>query len=218
VVGVNGVVYVGPPTGFIDRDKTKPWPEGWKKITKKRPPGGKYPGSLDSYWITPKKKYRFRSMVEVREFVAAMESHGGDEEKARAEINARKPKKTKQSKLNLADLAKGGGMAAGKGSQRTAGTADAVNTKRENSSGGSNNDGDSLQREAKKAKTTTAADQAKTKKPRGTRKRSASPPPKRKTPSTIRGDLIAAIVGTVQTKQMGISSANIYKVAGVECP
>jgi len=58
------------------------WPDGWVKKTMKRM-GGKSAGTFDSYWISPQKKYRLRSMKEVRSFLAALKTYDGDEQLAK---------------------------------------------------------------------------------------------------------------------------------------
>jgi Methyl-CpG binding domain len=69
------------------------WPEGWSKQTFMRM-GGSSAGTKDSYWVTPIKNYKLRSMTEVKAFLAALEENGGDEIAARKVT--KKPHKKKQ--------------------------------------------------------------------------------------------------------------------------
>ena len=58
------------------------WPDGWQKKTMKRM-SGRTAGTFDSYWISPQKNYRLRSMKEVRSFLAALKTYDGDEQLAK---------------------------------------------------------------------------------------------------------------------------------------
>jgi hypothetical protein len=55
--------------------------DGWTKKTFKRQ-SGKTKGSTDSYWYTPKMKYKLRSLTEVKRFHICMENNKNDEELA----------------------------------------------------------------------------------------------------------------------------------------
>jgi hypothetical protein len=57
------------------------WPDGWTKKIFERP-SGKTKGSHDRYWYTPVTKRKFRSMVEVNRFMAALLQSKGDEDAA----------------------------------------------------------------------------------------------------------------------------------------
>ena len=48
--------------------------------------GGATKERVDSYWFTPDKKYKLRSMVQVKKFIDAVKKSKGDEEKAIAAI------------------------------------------------------------------------------------------------------------------------------------
>ena len=72
------------------------WPEGWTKTTRKRL-GGKSAGTYDSYWISPRSKFKLRSIPEVKRFLAALQMHGGDEQLARREFRKKKTTLPSQS-------------------------------------------------------------------------------------------------------------------------
>jgi len=76
---VNGTTEVW--SGTPDDDLEGGWPDGWTKKQFERT-GGRTAGSIDSYWYSPIKKKKFRSMKEVRRFQMALEKYEGDEEKA----------------------------------------------------------------------------------------------------------------------------------------
>lgn len=57
------------------------WPEGWIKRLFERG-SGESKGHTDRYWYSPVKQYKFRSMVEISRFFAAMEKTNHDEEEA----------------------------------------------------------------------------------------------------------------------------------------
>eukprot|EP00536_Pseudo-nitzschia_multiseries_P000230 jgi/Psemu1/299925/fgenesh1_kg.3_\ len=61
------------------------WPEGWTKIGRQRG-RGKTSGRLDYYWISPLRKYPFRSLSEVRRFLLALEVSDGDEATAKTQM------------------------------------------------------------------------------------------------------------------------------------
>jgi hypothetical protein len=65
------------------------WPEGWTKTTRKRM-GGKSAGTYDSYWISPRSKFKLRSIPEVKRFLAALQMDGGDEQLAKREFRRKK--------------------------------------------------------------------------------------------------------------------------------
>jgi hypothetical protein len=67
----------GTPDELLDNGAD--WPTGWLKRVYGRRKGTR----KDKYWITPKQKYKLRSMVEVKQFMAALEASGGDEENAK---------------------------------------------------------------------------------------------------------------------------------------
>ena len=48
--------------------------------------GGATKGRGDRYWFSPKEKYKLRSLVQVRRFLAALAENGGDEIKAKTAI------------------------------------------------------------------------------------------------------------------------------------
>ena len=80
------------------------WPKGWTKIAKKRL-GGATTGRVDSYWISPIKKVRLRSLTEVRKFMKALQTNGGNEELAKRIV--------KRKKQSLAQTANEGQQIAG---------------------------------------------------------------------------------------------------------
>jgi hypothetical protein len=57
------------------------WPDGWTKKVFERP-SGKTKGTRDRYWYSPVTKRKFRSMVEVNSFMAALLQSKGDEDAA----------------------------------------------------------------------------------------------------------------------------------------
>jgi hypothetical protein len=69
--------YSGPPDEPIEGG----WPAGWTKIIVPRKSGAKAP---DKYWYSPIEKLKFRSMVEVERFMAALATCNGDETEAQA--------------------------------------------------------------------------------------------------------------------------------------
>mmetsp|Transcript_54578 Transcript_54578/g.132543 ORF Transcript_54578/g.132543 Transcript_54578/m.132543 type:complete len:321 (-) Transcript_54578:1173-2135(-) len=77
------LAYEGKP----DVDIEGGWPKGWtmKKYTRM---SGATKGGTDRYWFTPEKKYKLRSMVQVKKFIDAMKKGKtkGDEEKSLAAI------------------------------------------------------------------------------------------------------------------------------------
>jgi hypothetical protein len=54
------------------------WPPGWRKTLVQRVSGATA-GHTDRYWHTPQKRYKLRSMVDVKRFMAALKTVGGDE-------------------------------------------------------------------------------------------------------------------------------------------
>ena len=70
-------VYRGPPT----EDLPGGWPEGWCKIMVERQ-GGDTKGTKDRYWYSPG-NHKFRSMIEVKKFLKALQECGGDESQAK---------------------------------------------------------------------------------------------------------------------------------------
>jgi hypothetical protein len=68
------LLHTGPPEEPLDGG----WPDGWIKRTFARQSGASV-GSTDSYWYTPQTGKRLRSMVEVKRFMAALSTYGGDE-------------------------------------------------------------------------------------------------------------------------------------------
>jgi hypothetical protein len=68
------------------------WPEGWMKRTYVRQVGNSA-GTKDSYWFTPAKNYRLRSIIEVKAFLWALEKNNGDEVLARQALVQRRAKK-----------------------------------------------------------------------------------------------------------------------------
>mmetsp|Transcript_54579 Transcript_54579/g.132550 ORF Transcript_54579/g.132550 Transcript_54579/m.132550 type:complete len:324 (-) Transcript_54579:1166-2137(-) len=79
----NVLAYEGKP----DIDLEGGWPKGWtmKKYTRA---SGATKGGTDRYFFTPEKKYKLRSMVQVKKFIDAMKKGEtkGDEEKSLAAI------------------------------------------------------------------------------------------------------------------------------------
>jgi hypothetical protein len=69
--------YSGPPDEPIEGG----WPAGWTKIIVPRKSGAKTP---DKYWYSPIKQLKFRSLVEVKRFMAALATCNGDETEAQA--------------------------------------------------------------------------------------------------------------------------------------
>ena len=86
-------VYRGKPIEPLDDIDTESFPDGWIKLITKRT-SGKLIGKLDPYWLTPKMKYRLRSMVEVKKFLIALEYCKGDE--VVAKMNMKKMKMLKR--------------------------------------------------------------------------------------------------------------------------
>lgn len=68
-------------SGEPDDDLDGGWPEGWTKKTFQRA-SGRSKGDFDSYWYSPIENKKFRSMNEVRRFLAALQTTNGDEAKA----------------------------------------------------------------------------------------------------------------------------------------
>lgn len=86
-----------------DDDDATNWSLGWTKITNRRANQGHTNSRKDSYWITPKLKYRLRSVLELHHFVTALNSTtcNGDEELAKKTLELyKKKKKTTASKKN----------------------------------------------------------------------------------------------------------------------
>ena len=75
-------VWIGEPNEALDGG----WPSGWtKKIYERQ--SGKSKGHLDRYWFTPQKKYKLRSMVEVKKFLKALkQTKNNDEDAAKARM------------------------------------------------------------------------------------------------------------------------------------
>jgi hypothetical protein len=61
------------------------WPKGWTKKIHERKKGATK-GRRDCYWITPEKRFKLRSIVEVRKFIVALRAANGDERKAKLAI------------------------------------------------------------------------------------------------------------------------------------
>ena len=74
--GTSGEAYRGPPTEEIDGG----WPPGWIKTEVPRKTTGPS-RSRDKYWFSPGGK-KFRSMIEVKKFIAALSQVKGDENEA----------------------------------------------------------------------------------------------------------------------------------------
>jgi hypothetical protein len=70
-------VFMGEPDEPIDGG----WPKGWIKRTFERQ-GGSSKGHTDRYWYSPVTNKKFRSMVEIKRFMAALQSCSGDEDQA----------------------------------------------------------------------------------------------------------------------------------------
>jgi hypothetical protein len=70
-------IWSGPP----DEPLEGGWPEGWMKRVFRRASGATK-GDTDRYWYSPVLGKKFRSMNEVRRFMAAMKTTGNDEEAA----------------------------------------------------------------------------------------------------------------------------------------
>jgi len=67
-------VYLGPPTEPLEGG----WPPGWiKQIVERQ--NGASAGHTDRYWYSPQTKRKFRSMVEIKRFLAHLKESGGDE-------------------------------------------------------------------------------------------------------------------------------------------
>eukprot|EP00537_Pseudo-nitzschia_pungens_P006646 CAMPEP_0172366374 /NCGR_PEP_ID=MMETSP1060-20121228/14796_1 /TAXON_ID=37318 /ORGANISM="Pseudo-nitzschia pungens, Strain cf. cingulata" /LENGTH=546 /DNA_ID=CAMNT_0013090199 /DNA_START=93 /DNA_END=1733 /DNA_ORIENTATION=- len=81
-VGLPVVSTLSPPDDDL---KMGDWPSGWTKIARQRN-RGKTTGRLDFYWISPLRRYPFRSLAEVRRFLLALEVSDGDEATARAQM------------------------------------------------------------------------------------------------------------------------------------
>ena len=69
-------MWSGAPTEVVDFS----W-DGWEKKTFQRQ-FGKTKGSYDSYWYTPQRHFKLRSMAEVRRFREALQQTMGDEVQA----------------------------------------------------------------------------------------------------------------------------------------
>jgi len=72
----NQEVWSGAPADKLEGG----WPEGWVKKKVQRQ-GGDTKGRADPYWYSPTGK-KFRSMTEVKRFMAALTKANGDEERA----------------------------------------------------------------------------------------------------------------------------------------
>jgi hypothetical protein len=71
----------------IPNDKNVDWSwEGWTKKSFRRM-SGKTKGGRYSYWYTPQKNYKLRSLAECRRFNQALKLHNGDEENAWRSFN-----------------------------------------------------------------------------------------------------------------------------------
>jgi hypothetical protein len=68
-------------SGKPDEPLAGGWPDGWTKKIFERP-SGKTKGTRDGYWYSPVTKKKFRSMVEVNRFMAALLQSKGDEDAA----------------------------------------------------------------------------------------------------------------------------------------
>lgn len=68
-------------SGVPDEEIHGGWPASWTKKTFERM-SGKTKGSHDSYWYSPIEKKKLRSMNEVKQFIAAVETANGDEKRA----------------------------------------------------------------------------------------------------------------------------------------
>ena len=113
-------------------DKVEPAPEfgeGWMVLGVKRQ-GGKEAGKFDSYWYSPKERYKFRSKAEIKRYQVALEAAPqNDEEKAWAifkSINKSPPAK-KQSTAKASSSSTGvSGPDAGAGHPSTIKTKSAI--------------------------------------------------------------------------------------------
>jgi len=104
-------VYRGRPTEQLDGEYTGVtgagndnnnnniyWPNGWTKILMQRR-NGKEIGKSDPYWITPKVKYKLRSMVEVKQFLIALQLYNGNENIAYQNSTKNKKKRYKGNEI-----------------------------------------------------------------------------------------------------------------------
>mmetsp|Transcript_22394 Transcript_22394/g.47419 ORF Transcript_22394/g.47419 Transcript_22394/m.47419 type:complete len:322 (-) Transcript_22394:601-1566(-) len=71
--------------GVPDEELDGGWPDGWIKKTFARKNGASK-GTSDRYWFSPKEKFKFRSMVQVKKFIRALKGAKGDEMKAKEDM------------------------------------------------------------------------------------------------------------------------------------
>jgi len=91
-------VYRGEPIDSLADINMKFFPDGWEKLIMKRT-SGKLIGKLDPFWLTPKMKYRLRSMVEVKQFLIALDHCKGNEVAAKMNMKKIKVSKRKTEKV-----------------------------------------------------------------------------------------------------------------------
>ena len=72
-------VWEGLPNEVLEKGD---WPKGWIKQVYQRKNGASM-GRKDKYWISPIHKLKFRSMVQVKEFLAMLKNNNGNELKAK---------------------------------------------------------------------------------------------------------------------------------------
>ena len=70
-------VFSGPPNEPLEGG----WPPGWIKKVVERQTGASA-GGTDRYWYSPQTNKKFRSMAEIKRFMAHLKAYGGDEDAA----------------------------------------------------------------------------------------------------------------------------------------
>jgi hypothetical protein len=75
----------GPPDDSLEPLEGG-WPDGWlkKKLVRQ---SGATKGEFDTYWFSPKENIKFRSMKQVKLFIAALKETDNDETKARKQAH-----------------------------------------------------------------------------------------------------------------------------------
>jgi hypothetical protein len=76
------LVWKGTPRGdTVKTETTGDWPEKWTKQVFQRAKG-ETKGRLDSYWYSPMKKYKFRSLAEIEAYMKIATKNKNKEEEA----------------------------------------------------------------------------------------------------------------------------------------
>jgi len=102
------LLWEGPPEEDLGTEAG--WPPGWVKKVFQRT-SGTSAGSRDRYWFSPGGR-KFRSMVQIRNFLELVEKHNGDEEAAWKDRNPEGGAASKERKRSLPAAPKAEGESA----------------------------------------------------------------------------------------------------------